>query len=108
MISPSDLQLDLDSLSLWSLTNRIAFNGAKCVMLSFSHGSAPPSHFISGVEIPLVKSTRDLGVLISDTLSWSDHIHLITSKAYKMLGLIRRSFSDTLSVFNKNRYTYHL
>ena len=55
----------------------------------------------SGVEIPLVISTRDLGILISDTLSWSDHIHLITSKAYKMLGLIRRSFSDTLSVFNK-------
>ena len=82
MSSPSDLQLDLDSLSLWSLTNRIAFNGAKCVMLSFPHGSAPPSHFISGVEIPLVNSTRDLGVLISDTLSWSDHIHLITSKAY--------------------------
>ena len=64
-------------------------------------GSAPPSHFISGVEIPLVNSTRDLGVLITDTLSWSDHIHLITSKAYKMLGLIRRSFSNTLSVFNK-------
>ena len=55
----------------------------------------------SGVEIPLVNSTRDLGVLITDTLSWSDHIHLITSKAYKMLGLIRRSFSNTLSVFNK-------
>ena len=99
--SPSDLQLDLDSLSLWSLTNRIAFNGAKCVLLSFPHGSAPPSHFISGVEIPLVNSTRDLGVLITDTLSWFDHIHLITSKAYKMLGLIRRSFSNTLSVFNK-------
>ena len=97
--SPSDLQLDLDSLSLWSLTNRIAFNGAKCVLLSFPHGSAPPSHFISGVEIPLVYSTRDLGVLITDTLSWSDHIHLITSKAYKMLGLIRRSFA--VSVSNK-------
>ena len=45
-ISSPDLQLDLDSLSLWSLTNRIAFNCAKCVLLSFPHGSAPPSHFI--------------------------------------------------------------
>ena len=65
----SGLLLDLDSLSLWSLTNRIAFNGAKCVLLSFPHGSAPPPHFISGVEIPLVNSTHDLGVLITDTLS---------------------------------------
>ena len=35
----TDLQLDLDSLSLWSLTNNIAFNAAKSALLSFPHGS---------------------------------------------------------------------
>ena len=94
----TDLQLDLDSLSLWSLTNNIAFNAAKSALLSFPHGSVPSPHFISGIEIPMVSSTRDLGVLIFDTLSWSDHIHRITSKAYKMLGLVRRSFSNKLPV----------
>ena len=93
-----DLQLDLDSLSLWSLTNRLAFNVAKSAMLSFPCGSVPPPHFVSGVEIPFVSFTRDLGVLISSSLSWSDHINYITSKAYKMLGLVRRSFSNQLPV----------
>ena len=100
----SGLLLDLDSLSLWSLTK--AFNGAKCVLLSFTHGSAPPPHL--NLVFPLVNSTHDLGVLITDTLSWSDHIHLITSKAYKMLGLIRRGFSNTLLSLTKNRYMSHL
>ena len=94
----TDLQLDLDSLSLWSLTNNIAFNAAKSALLSFPHESVPSPRFISGIEIPMVSSTRDLGVLISDTLSWSDHNHRITSKAYKMLGLVRRSFSNKLPV----------
>ena len=60
----TDLQLYLDSLSLWSLTNNIAFNAAKSALLSFPHGSVPSPHFISGIEIPMVSSTRDLGVLI--------------------------------------------
>ena len=33
-----------------SLIIIIAFNCTKCVLLTFPHGSAPPSHFISGVE----------------------------------------------------------
>lgn len=64
----------------------------KGAMLSISCGPVP-AHFVSGVE-----SIRDLGVLIPGTLSWSDHIHHITTKACKMLGLICRSFSAQLPV----------
>ena len=55
----TDLQLDLDSLSLWSLTSNIAFNAAKSALLSFPHGSVPSPHFISGIEIPMVSSTYE-------------------------------------------------
>ena len=35
-----------------------------------------------------------MGVLITDDLSWSDHISLICTKARKQLGFIYRKFYD--------------
>ena len=40
------------------------------------------------------ESCHDLCVIITRNLSWSDHVAYIVSKAYKLLGLIRRSFQS--------------
>ena len=95
----TDLQLDLDSLSLWSVTNNIAFNAAKSALLSFPHGSVPSPHFISGIKIPMVSSTRDLGVLIIFLIPFHGLIIFTVSHPKPtMLGLVRRSFSNKLPV----------
>ena len=39
---------------------------------------------------------KDLGVIFSSDLSWTEHYHSISPKAYQILGLIRRSFSSSL------------
>ena len=44
-------------------------------------------------SIATVKCVKDLRVLIAKDLSWDSHYKLILGKTYKMLGLIRRSFS---------------
>ena len=36
-------------------------------------------------------SQKDLGVIITSTLSWDSHIHTITMKANKLLGLLKRT-----------------
>ena len=41
-----------------------------------------------------VSSYKDLGVLISDDLSWSLHVERISSKARRLLGMLYRRFSQ--------------
>ena len=55
---------------------------------------------MDGKSIATLESVRDLGVLIRQDLSWDGHYK---AKAYKILGLIRRSFSVSCS---EEGYTY--
>ena len=38
-----------------------------------------------------VYEEKDLGLVISDRLTWDPHLHLITAKANNLLGLLKRS-----------------
>ena len=49
-------------------------------------------YFIDGTKIAFHNSTKDLGLILSNNLDWTDHYHNITAKAYKVLGLLRCSF----------------
>ena len=46
---------------------------------------------------------KDLGIVMSNDLSWNQHYEKIIPKAYRMLGLLRRFFSQFESAFT---YTY--
>ena len=53
-------------------------------------------------EIDLKVCHRDLGILISGNLPWTNHYDHICSRAYRMLGLLRRVFSATVCMIDKN------
>ena len=45
---------------------------------------------IGGCEISQVSSTKFLGVLVDEHLSWKEHIHSVTNKVSRSLGIIKR------------------
>ena len=101
------LQEDLQRLSSWSLQWNLHFNASKCVLLRFC-SKLPPIHFnyiINGSPIQAINCHRDLGILMSSDLKWSNHLMFISSGAFKILGLIRRTFPSGLHISaKKNLY----
>ena len=95
---PSDsqlLQYDLNCLSDWSVTSLLSFHPSKSTHLSFKC-KVSTSYNINGSSINPSHSHKDLGVIISDNLNWTEHHDYILKKAYKTLGLIRRTFCKTI------------
>ena len=62
-----------------------------------------PVYTLDGVPIKVLSGHRDLGVMFSSDLSWSDHIDYVTAKCYKVMGLLRRAFSSSLPVLIKKQ-----
>ena len=95
----ASLQSYLNSLSDWCTFNQMTFNESKSVLLRFS--ALPDCDYLyhlNNIPITISSSQKDLGVIISSSLSWSNHYHYVLPKAYKTLGLIRRVFSHSPSV----------
>ena len=49
-------------------------------------------HPCNGNPIKQLLQHKDLGIIFSYNLNWTDHYKTITTKAYQILGLIRRTF----------------
>ena len=73
--NPTDvllLQEDLNLLNSWSINNHLNFNVNKCIFLSFNAKSLSNYH-IGTKQLSQSDSHRDLDVLQSSNLSWSQH-----------------------------------
>ena len=92
------LQNDLDSLDTWRHTWNLPFNENKFRFLQFSANASmdlhPHPYSIEGHNITPATSPKDLGILFTNTLNWAEHYNLVTSRAYRQLGLLRRTFSS--------------
>ena len=88
-------------LSSLSAVSCLSFNPSKSVHISFS--SKPPTSYILSNECPInsPSSHKDLGVIVSSDLQWHQHHDHILGKAYKTLGIIRRTFSHSNSATTK-------
>jgi hypothetical protein len=92
LISHSALQNDLNLLSNWCQSWALPLNISKCEVLHMGKNNQNLSYYIDGSKLPAVNSHVDLGVLVTNDLSWSDHILKTVKKANKILFLIKRTF----------------
>ena len=99
------VQHDITAMEQWSADNFLTLNPSKCKYMLISRKRSPtlPNVPLLLHNLPLskVSTFKYLGILLSDSLSWSPHIHAICSKARQILGLLYRKFynfsnSDTL------------
>ena len=97
------LQNDLDVLSVWSKHWNLFFNESKCSFVRFGFQKSSSSHVYSINSCVILNDNqhKDLGIIVSSDLSWTNHILCVAAKAYKILALLRRSFRNCNSVHSK-------
>ena len=89
------LENDLNILNNWAITWKMCFNPTKCEFLRVTDKKNIINfrYFIQSSNIQEVQQAKYLGVTISNKLSWSNHIKIISNKANSVVGFLRRNFN---------------
>ena len=84
----STINSDLQSISEWGTRNLVKFNTSKTQLLIISLSDTPSNYPIifEDSEIPSLNSVNILGLQISSSLSWRDHIVKLLSQPQKNWG----------------------
>ena len=92
--SQHELQADLHCLNKWSKDHSMPFNSLKCKTLRMSRKRSSSNfaynYQLEDHQLECVTNIRDLGITISNNLSWELHIEKMCVKANKILGLVKR------------------
>ena len=87
------LQDDLNSLFRWANKWQLALNTSKCKVMCISRKRNPPTfqYHINNNNLEWVETFKYLGVKLNNKLTWDDHTLEVTSKAQRVLNLLRRT-----------------
>lgn len=67
------------------------------------------NYSLNGIRIKRVKVIRDLGVMFNEKLTFNTHIEYVFSKAYSMLGFVKRICNQFTNPYTlKNVYCAHV
>jgi hypothetical protein len=97
ILSYAKLNRDLNRLSTWANKWMVTFNATKTVYLQITRKTNPapkPILRLNGVVVREAQTHKHLGLTFNSTLTWSDHIGQIVTKAGRCIGLLRRLGRD--------------
>ena len=71
------LQQDLANLNTWSYVSNMKFNASKCKVLTVTRKKSPVTleYRLGNAYIKRVLEEKDLGVMMSSSLSWDLHVY---------------------------------
>ena len=87
-----NIQDDLQRLENWSTKWLMPFSPHKCGIITTLSSPLPPIYFFNH-PISTKECIKDLGLMYSSTVNFSEHIDAITNKARRLMGFILRNFS---------------
>ncbi len=91
----NNLQIALHQLENWSDSWQLDVAPQKCFSLQFGFNNPKIPYALNGVEIKAVSTCRDLGVNISDDLSFSNQCLSMSSKAFRDINILFKCFLTT-------------
>ena len=102
-----ELQNDLEKLYEWQTENKMKFNGTKFQALRYGPNEEIKNntlYFTQNMEeiIPRMSSVRDLGVIMSDTGTFEEHIQKVSKVVRQKIGWILRTFYCRRTEFLKH------
>ena len=84
---------ELSKLNIWLSQNRLSLNADKTKYMIFHprQKNVTPVHIaMDGKQIEIVKSFKFLGIMFDESLTWKSHVHMITNKLSKVVGIINK------------------
>ncbi|XP_044755626.1 uncharacterized protein LOC123314384 [Coccinella septempunctata] len=88
-----ELQEDLEALTHWCREWQLPLNQEKCAVLHLGSLNPRLQYYLNDVPINTCSSHSDLGVIVTENRSWSDHIISILNKAKRSLFMIQKAFN---------------
>ena len=85
--NPILIQNDIDSLSTVKQLNGLNFHPSKSTILCFGSTHETSTHLSESV-LEQINDIKDLGLLISNTLNWSNHVDKQIAKCSKVFNFI--------------------
>ena len=92
------LQLDLEKLMRWTKMWQMKFNVDKCSVLHFGYNNPRYKYVMDGRYLQSKEEEKDLGVYVNTTMKFSKQCVESVKKANRVIGIIRRNFTN----FDKN------
>ena len=105
-------QSDVSALVTWSRNFDLKFNPEECCVIHFGKSNIKANYKMNNLDISKKGQEKDLGIVFSTKVQFKEHIHLISKKANKQLGIIKKVFTsrnpDTIISLYKSFVRPHL